>query len=845
MARKQLEHLSEDDIRTKIVHHWLKGCGITDNDIKIEFSINLRLGRGLKSIHSRTDILVKRSDGFNLLIIEVKKPSHELKDADKHQAISYARSLADGGIAPFTILTNGISTKIFDSVTGIDIGSTAIPPEHEVIKNNFKASGDSLTARTEALEYLISLSSDNLLAFCKGQVDHRMALLRGDNPLSDKKYIPQLYVNRAEAEKELNSKLFDATQNNDIVLVVGPPQHGKTCFICNTVEVFLKSNKPCLFYPAIALKDGLLKEIQEDFQWAFGENISHVQVVARLLRVLQNAAEPLMIVIDGWNEMSNQAILINNEIQRLENKMIKVVLSTTSPSLDRLLIDEADNLSFIATSTKLNASLMKRLSSEPIHNTNGLNIVQIGNFDFNELEEGKKRYGEIYNVKFTDGSNLPYDPFYLRIASEQYANKTVPLFATLTDLIGDSLARKGRRHGIQSIELFHVLNKVAAIILENDTPFASTHLSEDLSSYAKFVAWTEGGILLETHNAGIPYVDFYFTHDKNYAIAIIHRKWQNILLTADQEVVNCEMDLALKTVAGRTALGWFLSCPEYVNAFTVIFSTGSYFNTINPDHLKIFSDAIANQVNFNDNLSFDWLDTYINKLYTSIIDYSKNIDEITILVYSLVKSLDRNEQRENYRLWMRFLLKIDNSIEELGIEESYVHKVYGEEIKTYDGYDTFMDGDFDIELFDEFVFDDDIFIAGRAAVFLSYVCPYYFLERIPSVIKHHKKQKSQAEVIEIIDEPCERILGDLREKYFGGMCRGWFSDAEVGDEEVAEEFTKQKDFWFPISNYIKGDIELHTEITRLLSDLAELVVVDETLPAIPPEDSNQIKLDFS
>lgn len=99
--------LSEDDIRTKVVYQWLKDCGFSTADIWIEYSINIRIGKGIKTINSRADVLVKSTNGLNLLIVEVKRPDHPLDEQDKKQALSYARSLAEGGIAPFTILTNG------------------------------------------------------------------------------------------------------------------------------------------------------------------------------------------------------------------------------------------------------------------------------------------------------------------------------------------------------------------------------------------------------------------------------------------------------------------------------------------------------------------------------------------------------------------------------------------------------------------------------------------------------------------------------------------------------------------------------------------------------------------
>ncbi len=79
--------LSEDDIRTKIVYQWLKGCGLNDTDIFIEYSINIRLGKGIKTIHSRTDMLVKNSQGMNLLIVEVKRPTTKIdyKDYPTHE----------------------------------------------------------------------------------------------------------------------------------------------------------------------------------------------------------------------------------------------------------------------------------------------------------------------------------------------------------------------------------------------------------------------------------------------------------------------------------------------------------------------------------------------------------------------------------------------------------------------------------------------------------------------------------------------------------------------------------------------------------------------------------------
>jgi calcineurin-like phosphoesterase len=117
-----IEDLSEDDVRFHVAQ-WLKTFGISDDQIRLEYSIKLKLGKGTHILaRSRADILVRNVEGNNLLMIELKNPSHELKEADQHQALSYARSVADGGIAPFTILTNLKDARVFDSVTGEEIG---------------------------------------------------------------------------------------------------------------------------------------------------------------------------------------------------------------------------------------------------------------------------------------------------------------------------------------------------------------------------------------------------------------------------------------------------------------------------------------------------------------------------------------------------------------------------------------------------------------------------------------------------------------------------------------------------------------------------------------------------
>ncbi|RZM23674.1 MAG: hypothetical protein EOO88_25410, partial [Pedobacter sp.] len=435
LQRGSILNYSEDEIRAKVVYHWLKNCGLRDSDIFIEHSIQLKLGHGIKTVNSRTDVLVKNGEN-NLLIVEVKAPSHQLHEKDKHQAISYARSLAEGGIAPFTILTNGKGCMIFDSVTGQHLQE--VGTDHPYVVNGLRANGDAIIARAEALEYLISLSNENLLIFCKAQCAYRMKILKAEDIHSGKKYIPSLYTARKKPYSELTEQLFDS-DSAKLVLVVGPPQHGKTCFLCNTVERYLSQGFPTLFYPAVSLKMGLTAAICEDFEWFFGEGMIPRRLVDRLRNILDRMSASLVIVVDGWNEMIDNAVAMNDECARLCESKLKFVISTTTTSLKRLLKDESGNESYVASATMLSSFQIQRLSTEPLINTGKAQIVQIGKFDHGELWEARQKYQQSFDVVFDEMSDLLKSPFYLRLAAEQFEHKSVPKLTTRAELIKESL----------------------------------------------------------------------------------------------------------------------------------------------------------------------------------------------------------------------------------------------------------------------------------------------------------------------------------------------------------------------------------------------------------------------
>ncbi len=248
--------LTEEDLKNKIINIWLSdhGCGL--KDIHFEYSFKLRIGRSIhklnnqtsninsqylpsdefnhKFIFPRSDILVRNAYGNNLFIIEVKGVNEVITDNDRDQAISYARILADGNIAPYAIVTNGTETVIFDTITKLPVNGEAISKENSLLSSDFRIACDDILIRAEALELLVSLSPDNLLLLCKSQMTYSMAVLKSDVINSDKKYIPSLYVERKAYENEFE-RLINK-EKKPVVFVVGPPLMGKTNIMCHLAE---------------------------------------------------------------------------------------------------------------------------------------------------------------------------------------------------------------------------------------------------------------------------------------------------------------------------------------------------------------------------------------------------------------------------------------------------------------------------------------------------------------------------------------------------------------------------------------------------------------------------------
>jgi hypothetical protein len=567
--------ISEDDIRTKVVMSWLLDHGISTADIRIEFAFTVRLGRTTIAVGDRpyrtprADVLVRRSDGRNLLIVEVKAPGEPLDDEVRDQGISYARGITTGNMPPFVVLTNGAECRIIDTLTKGDIQGTRIPIDHPHVAAGYRISGDDIALRAEALELLVSLSPENLLQFCKDQCAHHMGRLRSDDLYSGKKYLPKVYVDRATSNEELARLL---NEQNRVILVIGQPQVGKTNFICHQVESRLASGQPCLFFPAIGMRGSLFAEIAEDFGHLLGDTrATPFEVLAKLRRIVARWDKPLLLFVDGWNEATAEiARAIDSDASRLSSHPLQLVVSLTNTAATRLLLDDAGNPSYLAEAASIPPPGARLIESKPISDVAALpwSVVHIEGYSNVERDRAYAIYAQHYQVEVPATHQRTSEPYLLGLAMEQFGNGALPATLDEPSLIRESLQRKAARvRSLTPTAVETMLIQLASSMARTGAPLPIQNALDTwrLSSSAGVpTGLYDAALLAECVDENQSRcVDFYYGRERNYAVACWALGWLTCLRSAAELMAATEP--VLQTDVGVDALRWFFRQPQYIS----------------------------------------------------------------------------------------------------------------------------------------------------------------------------------------------------------------------------------------------------------------------------------------
>lgn len=800
------ENFSEEDIRTKIVANWLANHGFKPTDISVEFSFEIRLGRGIFRVGSdksapavlrpRADVLVRSCDGRNLLIVEVKAPGEQVDDQAREQGISYARLLREGGIAPFVVVTNGYETRIYDSISGDSIDGTTIPVNHPHVRNGFRVSADDLALRAEALETFISLSPENLMEFCRAQVSQRMRPLRSDDPYSGKKYIPALYIEREQAKKSLDKLLSE--QKRRVVLLVGPPQVGKTNFVCHTVEERLAKEIPSLFYPAIGMQRGLLEEICEDFEWIIGDDSTCHHIINKLTRVLRRINKKLVIFIDGWNEASQQlARAIDYGSERISCDEIQIVLSMTNVAASRLLLDNAGNPSHVAEAASIPGSAVSLLEISPEKAGKNWSLVTLIKYAPEEIKQAYQTYAEVFKVKVPNGHRPVDDPFLLRIGMELFQGQSLPEALDESTLLEQSIYLKASRSlDLEKDCVTVYLSELADEMFSHDAPVSLVVAAKRwglpiVKELPKGLF--EAALLAKVRdNRNLPALDFYYGRERDFVVACWTRNWLS-KLKDKPELIASELSLALKTEVGTDAIRWFLQQSSHQDCLKLVTKSLSSYEECTVRRVVLSSVWEAQKkLNNHRNLATD--DSWVaDAMYKGLSDSDTLVKVQAVKLMALLTEDPNCDELVSILSENRELIIGVLTIEEdYPLEKESAGSVVLEALRTLHAQDlgACVDSESEItKILEQLLEHDEISIRTGAAKVFSYIAPTVFLRklsnRITAIISQGKIETSlnSGQKEEAYVGGIKMAVEELYKIYYGYDDGGGFCPPDVGDLE--------------------------------------------------------------
>ncbi len=829
---KRARLISEEDVRTKIVSTWLLDHGIGYGDIHFEYSFSIRLGRQKFLVESgkisrisdgipktrraspvlrpRSDILVRNSEGKNLLIIEVKAPGETIDDTARDQGISYARLLDD--IPPFVLVTNGYDAKIFDSITKGCIDGQTIPLNHPYVRAGFKVEANDIPLRSEALENLVSLSEENLITICSAQSFLHMQRLRSIDLDSGKRYIPSIFVERVTAKNRMLE--FLDRKRSPLVILTGPPQTGKTNFTCHLVEDLLEQHKPCFFYAAVDLKDGLFRELGQDLEWMIGDsNRSANYIQTRISKILDNSDKKLTIFVDGLNEGTSHSLKeINYDINLMRSSKIQIVVTFTYTAAGRLLTDATGNPSWIADVAGINDEDIEfiKVADFKACAKREKPVVSLSSFSNQERSKAYELYSTAYNVKVPRAHQMEQDPFLIGLAFRLNKNSNLPRHLDGPELLEKWILEKAKRSGlVEGADVRRFLSELAFELYRTGSPVSESCVGKiwGLSGVQKLPDRLFESSLI-TRLSGVPdLIDFSTESERSFAIAYWVNHWHE---HTTFERLDAELEAAVGTSIGIETVRWFFKQSQHIVSLRDLVRN-PFFRSGKVNELWLSSSALADQIS-HDPVAFEYLTTFFfeHKDYAVQTAAGRMLDKISIenpLVSNFtnaqfvkqfidhVVSVHRTHRLDGPG-GIRMLDILDDLA--LSIERSE-HAIlpfwnYLKKLLSADSEDA----------------------RGAVAIIMRAIDPWHFLQVFAGEIGELKMKQIEAmEFKAVVEDACDRVFNHLDECY------------DLGYDEICVEELQEFSAWAysafeRILYYFRDcrDMEYFTKLWKLMPEPA-------------------------
>ncbi|TRX05830.1 type I restriction enzyme HsdR N-terminal domain-containing protein [Flavobacterium gawalongense] len=463
---------NEEDLRGKLLIPFLNDLGFDISEISFETSFSIRLGKHERPIRGRSDILCKRN-GKNLFIIELKNDSISITKEDIDQGISYARLLPDN-IAPFTIISNGKITKIFDSITRQELTGTEISKQSDFWQNDCTLSTDEdLKIRYLALKNFVSFSPENLKQFCEDQVRDRMGPIIGNIDTPSSKFVKELYVQR----KELKCAFDDfISSESSFFGLVGSAGVGKTSAMCSLALQSL-DDKIVFFYNATIINKSPLEHIAQDLNGVFSSKSESNVILKKLDELGRFLNKSVLIFIDAIDESVDSNITLElSEIALAVRNLNKVKICISCKSniwKNFLKIND--------TYTHLYEELKK--SHDVIGSLDNFPGFLLDDFSNEEIKSIIPLYKSSFDFKGQISDSLLNElrnGFFLRIFSEVYSHKQIPQKIDDKELIKTYIKQSLEKTNIGAQSGLRILSKIGQILINHKYNSWETYKDEGL-----------------------------------------------------------------------------------------------------------------------------------------------------------------------------------------------------------------------------------------------------------------------------------------------------------------------------------------------------------------------------
>lgn len=829
---------NEEEIRTKVVIPWLESHGFSKDQIIIESSFNIHLGRNSYKVDSnnflknapktakpRIDVLVKDSNGKNLFVIEVKGPEVPLNDNSYKQSISYGRLLESGGIAPYVITTNGKDTKVYFTLTGEEVTKETI--RLKGFDFSFSTISEDIKLKNDALLQLITLNNNNFLKFAELQVSERMARLYSESILSWEKYIPQLYVNRDKEEQKLREHI---KSNKRVVLITAQPQIGKTNFLCHMACTMLKEGSACLFFPSIGMTDSLINSMASDFCWQGIDNNSPIAFINNnIQRITQT--QKIIIFLDGLNEISSDLIArIGEDASKLHNLSVTFVISCTWSAIRRVLNDK-NNAHYFLRHLNVDRGLLERIDVESnITFNDNTPIIELNKFDDVQSRLAFQKYSSEFDVNSVSFKQEYSHPYSLRLAMQYLLKTGSDGDMDIHDLLKVKILDKAERCMIFEYQsVFPVLTSIVEEMIKKrsssvDIGFVSRL---NLLKSTPYNQLFDSGILAQFFtDKAEPRIIFYDEMERDFLIALYHFKLDEIDVQNTTTVLEEHYELYVASSAIRWFCGVSVSfCEKCIESI----------DSLNSDVCSFVISAVRKNTKFDiSDDKFFWLFNELlafssPRLIAELLHWGF---ELEIEFNDLIESIDEEEQG----LFMQGLLSIETEEEKL---DGYIQSIM-EQI-TFSHYRVANDE------YEHSAITSTLFKIASSTSNPLYVLAGKFLANINYRFFLQIFEQGNINKQEGINEIANIIMVNLNTQYFGDMCPGMLNIIE--DSETAHYYYEELLELYPFmarctSESVLEDYSYLLNTIKMKISPTYVHDTDTKIEVVLSENTDQLKFKF-